>query len=183
MHKWNTKSPQLRREWIVLQPGDSLLLRGARGLRVDAASSPCLAEQAPLLWLTEENERDDVFLRPGDCHVLRSNGRMVATAWGPISLRVVKATVRVMSDMARTVAGASALDMVTALAPSDLGTSDRQVIDCVEGGPPNADDGTGAGRPTGMRVGSDGAASRAFCAGVTSASPLAISPLADCPVC
>ncbi|MBW4047931.1 MAG: DUF2917 domain-containing protein [Proteobacteria bacterium] len=89
MHGWNTKSLQLRREWISLQAGDSVLLRGARGLRLEATASPVPGEPFPLLWLTEEGELDDVFLRPGDFHVLRGNGSMVATAWGPISLRVL----------------------------------------------------------------------------------------------
>ncbi|OIQ89541.1 hypothetical protein GALL_285670 [mine drainage metagenome] len=97
MREWNATPLQLRREWIALQAGDSLLLRGARGLRVEATPSPFPAEQAPLLWLTEEDELGDVFLRPGDSHVLRGNGRMVATAWGPISVRVVKAAVRGMT--------------------------------------------------------------------------------------
>jgi Protein of unknown function (DUF2917) len=89
MREWNTKSLQLRRESISLQAGDSVFLRGARGLRLEATTSPVPGESLPLLWLTEEGELDDVFLRPGDCHVLRGNGRMVATAWGPISLRVL----------------------------------------------------------------------------------------------
>ena len=89
MHEWNTQSLQLHRESITLQAGDSVLLSGARGLRLQATASPFPAEPLPLLWLTEEGEFDDVFLRPGDCHVLRGKGRMVATAWGPIGLRVV----------------------------------------------------------------------------------------------
>lgn len=117
MRKWNQKTPQLWREWIALQAGDSLLLRGARGLRVDATLSPFQAGRAPLLWLTEEGELDDVFLRPGDCHVLRGNGRMVATAWGPISLRVVKATARELPSPDRAAADAGASAMLPALAP------------------------------------------------------------------
>ena len=89
MHEWNTQSLQLRRESITLQAGDSVRLRGARGLRLQVMASPFPAEPLPLLWLTEEGEWDDVFLRPGDCHVLRGQGRMVATAWGAIGLRVV----------------------------------------------------------------------------------------------
>ncbi|OZB43161.1 MAG: hypothetical protein B7X46_13015 [Thiomonas sp. 15-66-11] len=97
MREWNATPLRLRREWIALQAGDSMLLRGARGLRVEATPSPFPAEPAPLLWLTEEGALDDVFLRPGDSHVLRGNGRVVATAWGPISVRVVKAAVRGMA--------------------------------------------------------------------------------------
>lgn len=89
MREWNIEALQVRRAWVELQTGDSLLLRGAFGLRVEAASPPCQGQLAPLLWLTEEGEADDVFLRPGESHVLRGRGRMVASAWGPINLRVV----------------------------------------------------------------------------------------------
>ncbi len=89
MHEWNTQSLQLHRESITLQAGDSVHLSGARGLRLQVMASPFPAEPLPLLWLTEEGEWDDVFLRPGDCHVLHGQGRMVATAWGSIGLRVV----------------------------------------------------------------------------------------------
>ena len=129
MREWNIRSLQLRREWIALQAGDSMLLRGARGLRVDATLSPFQAGRAPLLWLTEEGELDDVFLRPGDCHVLRGNGCMVATAWGPISLRVVKASVREMPSPAGAAADAGAFDMMLALAPrSDVQPGGRPAM-------------------------------------------------------
>ncbi|NNM64445.1 MAG: DUF2917 domain-containing protein [Burkholderiales bacterium] len=89
MREWNQDTLQVQRAWVALQTGDSLLLRGAPGLRVEAAAPPCSGQQAPLLWLTEEGEADDVFLRPGESHVLRGRGRTVASAWGPINLRVV----------------------------------------------------------------------------------------------
>jgi hypothetical protein len=92
MREWNREALQVQRAWVALQTGDSLLLRGALGLRVEATTPPCPGQQAPLLWLTEEGEADDVFLRPGESHVLRGRGRMVASAWGPINLRVVAAT-------------------------------------------------------------------------------------------
>ena len=101
MRKWNTETLQVQRAWVALQTGDSLLLRGALGLRVEAAAPPCLGRQAPLLWLTEEGEADDVFLRPGESHVLRGRGRMVASAWGPIHLRVVAATDRAAANPSR----------------------------------------------------------------------------------
>ncbi len=92
MREWNQDTLQVQRAWVALQTGDSLLLRGAPGLRVEAAAPPCSGQQAPLLWLTDEGEPDDVFLRPGESHVLRGRGRVVASAWGPINLRVVAAT-------------------------------------------------------------------------------------------
>ncbi|MDE2255137.1 MAG: DUF2917 domain-containing protein [Betaproteobacteria bacterium] len=107
MHEWNTDLLQLRRESISLQAGDSVLLRGARGLRLEAMTSPVPGESFPLLWLTEEGELDDVFLRPGECHVLRGNGRMVATAWGPISLRVLTSA-RIATPTTAPTAGPSA---------------------------------------------------------------------------
>ncbi|MHB1669272.1 MAG: DUF2917 domain-containing protein [Thiomonas sp.] len=99
MREWNTDTLQVQRAWVALQTGDSLLLRGALGLRVEAAAPPCPGQNAPLLWLTEEGEPDDVFLRPGESHVLRGRGRMVASAWGPINLRVVAATSPAASAM------------------------------------------------------------------------------------
>jgi hypothetical protein len=104
MRTWNTEALQVQRAWVALQTGDSLLLRDALGLRVEAAAPPCLGRQAPLLWLTEEGEADDVFLRPGESHVLRGRGRMVASAWGPINLRVVAATDCVAANPSRALA-------------------------------------------------------------------------------
>ena len=107
MREWNTRSLQLHRESISLQAGDSVLLRGARGLRLEATAPPFAGGPLPLLWLTEEGELDDVFLHPGDCHVLRGNGRMVATAWGPISLRVL-ASARIAAPVIAPTADLSA---------------------------------------------------------------------------
>ncbi len=86
MRRGNDAELAVERRWIALNEGDTLRLRGARGLRVQVAA--LAGGEAPLLWLTEEGEIDDVFLRAGDVHTLRRAGRVVASAWAPLRVRV-----------------------------------------------------------------------------------------------
>lgn len=90
MHLWNGSHAELERAWIQLDDGDSLRLSGARDLRIQASASTGAGagSRAPHLWLTESGRSEDVFLRPGDSHRVRGNGRVIATAFGPIRLRV-----------------------------------------------------------------------------------------------
>ena len=93
MMQWtNAGATRVERAWTALEIGDLLVLRGAQGCTV-AASAPRHVDAGPppLLWLTEEGELDDVFLRPGEQHVLRRGGLVVASAWGPIGVRVLPA--------------------------------------------------------------------------------------------
>ena len=89
MRNWNDGELAVERRWITLNEGDSLRLRGAAGMRVQVAALATAA--APLLWLTEEGETDDVFLSAGDVHTLRRAGRVVASAWAPLRVRVAPA--------------------------------------------------------------------------------------------
>lgn len=86
MREWNDAGMAVERRWITLNEGDSLRLHGVAGLRVQVAALSTAA--VPLLWLTEEGEADDVFLRAGDVHTLRRAGRVVASAWAPLRVRV-----------------------------------------------------------------------------------------------
>lgn len=87
----NGEDLRVERAWIGLQPGDSLVLQHRRGTLLQLAPPPCIGADAPLLWLTEEGLTDDLFLRPGDSYRLLGRGRAVATAWGPVSVRVLEA--------------------------------------------------------------------------------------------
>ena len=66
MRGWNDAGMAVERRWITLNEGDTLRLHGAAGLRVQVAALSTAA--VPLLWLTEEGEADDVFLRAGVIH-------------------------------------------------------------------------------------------------------------------
>ena len=73
----------IQRDWIELQRGDSLSLRGAAGqsLRLEPERlqrPPC---DALGVWLTEEGRTDDVFLCAGQTYTVRGNGRVVMTVW------------------------------------------------------------------------------------------------------
>lgn len=93
MHWTNANSARVERAWTSLEVGDLLMLRGARGCTVEAtAPRNALGGPPPLLWLTEQGELEDVFLRPGERHVLRRDGLVVVGAWGPIGVRVVPKT-------------------------------------------------------------------------------------------
>ncbi len=84
----NDEQVRVQRQRLALLDGDSLYLRGRAGsqLHVYAEARP---EDGPgLLWVTEEGYADDVFLAPGECHVLRGRGLVVATAWGSLQVRV-----------------------------------------------------------------------------------------------
>ncbi len=86
MRNENDAEVAVERRWIALDEGDTLRLRGACGLRVQVEA--LAGAEAPLLWLTEEGEVDDIFLRAGDVHTLRRAGRVVASAWAPLRVRV-----------------------------------------------------------------------------------------------
>ena len=93
MMQWtNANATRIERAWTSLEVGDRLVLRGAQGCTVAVSMPRHLGDEPPpLLWLTEQGELDDVFLRPGDRYVLRRNGLVVASAWGPVDVRVVSA--------------------------------------------------------------------------------------------
>lgn len=93
MMQWtNASATRVERAWTALEIGDLLVLRGAQGCTVAARAPRDRGDgPQPLLWLTEEGELDDVFLRPGERHVLRRGGLVVASAWGPIGVRVLPA--------------------------------------------------------------------------------------------
>ena len=86
MRSGNDADVAVERRWIALNEGDSLRLQRAGGMRVQVAALS--TEAAPLLWLTEEGEADDVFLRDGEGHTLRGAGCVVASAWAPLRVRV-----------------------------------------------------------------------------------------------
>ena len=88
MRNGNDAELAVERRWIALGEGDTLRLHGAAGMRVQVEAVS--AGEAPLLWLTEEGEADDVFLRAGEVHTLRRAGRVVASAWAPLRVRVAK---------------------------------------------------------------------------------------------
>ncbi|WP_079418569.1 DUF2917 domain-containing protein [Thiomonas intermedia] len=73
----------IQRDWIDLQLGDSLSLRRAAGqsLRIESARAPASPCSDPCLWLTEEGQPEDVFLRDGEAYVVRGSGRVVMTVW------------------------------------------------------------------------------------------------------
>lgn len=82
---------RVERKRISLLDGDSLHLRASAGteLRVYGDPSPC--ERPAMLWVTEEGCFEDVFVLPGQCHVVRGRGRVVATSWGVLQVRVASA--------------------------------------------------------------------------------------------
>ncbi len=94
MMQWtNEGATRIERAWTTLEIGDRLMLRAAQGCTVAAAAPRHVDDGAPpLLWLTEQGEPDDVFLRPGELHVVRRGGLVVASAWGPIDVRVMPAS-------------------------------------------------------------------------------------------
>ena len=93
MMQWtNASAARVERAWTTLEIGDLLVLRGAQGCTVAASAPRHVGEgPPPLLWLTEQGELEDVFLRPGEQHRLRSRGLVVASAWGAVGVRVVPA--------------------------------------------------------------------------------------------
>ncbi len=85
----------IQRDWIELQPGDSLTLRNAAGQSVRLESAQTLASRpGPVrVWLTEEGQPDDVFLHAGDGYTVRGSGRVVLTVWcGTARLRLSDCT-------------------------------------------------------------------------------------------
>ena len=87
----NEQTLRVERSRITLFDGDSLHLRKHAGAELRAYTSADAAERPGRLWITEEGEPQDVFLEPGQAYRLRGQGRAVATAWGPLQLRVVSA--------------------------------------------------------------------------------------------
>jgi hypothetical protein len=87
----NEQTLRVERSRINLFDGDSLHLRKHAGAELRAYTSAEAAERPGMLWITEEGEPQDVFLEPGQAYRLRGQGRAVATAWGPLQLRVVSA--------------------------------------------------------------------------------------------
>jgi hypothetical protein len=87
----NDQTLRVERNRIRLLDGDSLLLSKHAGAQLRAYTCVEAAERPGMLWITEEGEPDDVFLRPGEAYRLRGQGRVVATAWGAVQLRVVSA--------------------------------------------------------------------------------------------
>lgn len=87
----NEQTMRVERNRINLLDGDSLHLCKHVGAELRAYTPPTrdAAERPGLLWITEEGEAEDVFLRPGEAYRLRGEGRVVATAWGALQLRVL----------------------------------------------------------------------------------------------
>lgn len=85
----------IQRDWIELQRGDSLSLRGAAGqsLRLAPERLQRPPSDALCVWLTEEGRTDDVFLGAGQSYTVRGNGRVVMTVWrGTARVRLNDAT-------------------------------------------------------------------------------------------
>jgi hypothetical protein len=91
MNLKNDKTMRVQRSRISLHDGDSVYLRKHAGAELRVYSCSEAGAPQALLWITEEHEADDVFLRAGECHVLRGNGSVIATAWAGLQLRVVPA--------------------------------------------------------------------------------------------
>lgn len=85
----NEQSLRVQRNSIRLSDGDSLHLRKRAGTLLHVYADARPGGESGLLWITEEGCLDDVFVRPGQCHAVRGRGRVVATAWGPLQLRVL----------------------------------------------------------------------------------------------
>ena len=93
----------IQRDWIELQPGDSLTLRNAAGQSVRLESAQTLASRpGPVrVWLTEEGQPDDVFLHAGNSYTVRGSGRVVLTVWcGTARLRLGDCTEAARCDQA-----------------------------------------------------------------------------------
>ena len=88
----NDNTVRIQRNRICLHEGDSVYLRRHAGAELRVYGTGEAGAPQALLWITEEHEFDDVFLRPGECHVLRGNGSVIATAWAALLLRVVPAS-------------------------------------------------------------------------------------------
>ncbi|MGC8806747.1 MAG: DUF2917 domain-containing protein [Thiomonas sp.] len=86
----------LQRQWIDLQPDDTLILHRAAGQVLQLHGTPTAPQQAIRVWLTEQGQREDVFLQPGDSYRIRGAGRVVVTLWSGAGarLRLVDGAVR-----------------------------------------------------------------------------------------
>lgn len=87
----NENTLRVQRNRIGLLDGDSLHLRKHAGAELRVDSAVASGATRGLLWITEEGELDDVFLRPGERYRMRGQGRVVATAWGDLQLRLLSA--------------------------------------------------------------------------------------------
>lgn len=65
---------EFERGAVNLTPNQTLRVRDAAGTTV------CAVEGA--VWITEENEPNDIVLKPGACHRLRNRGLAVVNALG-----------------------------------------------------------------------------------------------------
>jgi len=86
----------LQRQWIDLQPEDTLTLHRAAGrlLQLDSTLLAAAPQHSVRVWLTEEGMAEDVFLQPGDSYRIRGAGRVVLTLWsgGGARLRLAAST-------------------------------------------------------------------------------------------
>lgn len=88
----NDSKLRVQRKRISLLDGDSLYLRASAGTELRVYGDPSPGERPAMLWVTEEGCFEDVFVLPGQCHVVRSRGRVVATSWGVLQVRVASAS-------------------------------------------------------------------------------------------
>lgn len=65
---------------IRLTENQPLSLRDARGLRVECTSG--------IVWITLSGQAGDVFLKPGESHLLRGNGLALIECIGDGSIRI-----------------------------------------------------------------------------------------------
>ncbi|HTQ78002.1 MAG TPA: DUF2917 domain-containing protein [Burkholderiales bacterium] len=72
---------------LELRQGAVRLGRG-QTLRVHGGAGSTLCAQAGTLWITEENGRDDVVLRAGQCFRLTAGGLALVQAFDDASLQV-----------------------------------------------------------------------------------------------
>lgn len=80
----------LQRQWIDLQPDDTLTLRRAAGqvLQLADLQTSAAVKQPVRVWLTEEGVPEDVFLQPGDSYRMRGAGRVVLSVWSGDAVRL-----------------------------------------------------------------------------------------------
>ncbi len=82
----------LQRQWINLQPEDTLTLHRAAGhlLQLDGTPTAAAPQHPVRVWLTEEGMPEDVFLQPGDSYRICGAGRVVLAVWsgGGVRLRL-----------------------------------------------------------------------------------------------
>ncbi|MDE2121359.1 MAG: DUF2917 domain-containing protein [Betaproteobacteria bacterium] len=87
----NDSKLRVQRKRISLLDGDTLQLRASAGAELQVSAGATPDERPAMLWVTEEGCFEDVFVLPGQSHVVRGNGRVMATAWGVLQVRVASA--------------------------------------------------------------------------------------------